>query len=93
MRLNEGEYKRKLKIFGLIFITLLIPFVIALANFTIIFLLQDKFGIINDSMPFIIHLIGLILLCCGLFLSKHKEKYLADAYIAGICFVSIFIGV
>ena len=60
MRLNKDEYKRKLKIFGLIFITLLLPFVISFANFTIIFLLQDTFGITNDSMSFIIHLIGLI---------------------------------
>ena len=44
MRLNKDEYKRKLKIFGLIFITLLLPFVISFANFTIIFLLQDTFG-------------------------------------------------
>lgn len=86
--------KRKLKILGIIFITLLIPFVIALANFTIIFLLQDKFGITNDSIPFIIHLIGLILQCVLLWIIfiKTKEKYLADAYIAGICFISIFIG-
>lgn len=94
VRLNKDEYKRKLKIFGLIFITLLLPFVISLANFTIIFLLQDTFGIANDSMSFIIHLIGLILQCVLLWIIfiKTKEKYLADAYIAGICFISIFIG-
>jgi len=66
VRLNEGEYKRKLKIFG----------------------------IANDVIPFVIHLIGLILQCVLLWIIfiKTKEKYLADAYIAGICFISIFIG-
>ena len=66
MRLNEGEYKRKLKIFG----------------------------IAIDVIPFVIHLIGLILQCVLLWIIfiKTKEKYLADAYIAGICFISIFIG-
>lgn len=86
--------KRKLKIFGLIFITLLIPFVIAFVNFIIVFLLKDKFRITNDLIPFVINFIGLILLCVLLWIIfiKAKEKYLADAYIASICFISIFIG-
>ena len=79
MRLNKDEYKRKLKIFGLIFITLLLPFVISFANFTIIFLLQHTFGVLQCVLLWIIFI-------------KTKEKYLADAYIAGICFISIFIG-
>ena len=94
MRLNEGEYKRKLKIFGIIFITLLMPFAMEFANFIIIFSLRYRFEITNDSMPFVIHLIGLILLFVFLWIIfiKTKEKYLVDAYIAGICFISIFIG-
>lgn len=85
---------KKLKIFGIIFIVLLLPFVINFVSLIIISLLQERFGITNDVIPFIIHLIGLILQCVSLWIIfiKTKEKYLADAYIAGICFVSIFIG-
>lgn len=54
--------KRKLKILGIIFITLLMPLVINFVNFIIIFSLQDRFRITNNSIPFTIHLFGLILL-------------------------------
>lgn len=86
--------KRKLKILGIIFITLLMPLVINFVNFIIIFSLQDRFRITNNSIPFTIHLFGLILLFVFLWIIfiKTKEKYLADAYISGICLISIFIG-
>ena len=87
--------KKKLKIFGIIFIVLLMPFIINFVNLIIIFSLQYRFGITNDLMPFLIHSIGLILLFVLLWIIfiKTKEKYLADSYIAGICFISIFIGI
>lgn len=86
--------KRKLKILGIIFITLLMPLVINFVNFIIIFSLQDRFGITNNSIPFIIHLFGLILLFVFLWIIfiKTKERYLADAYIAFICLIAVFIG-
>lgn len=45
-------------------------------------------------MPFVASLIGLILLLILLWFIfiKTKEKYLADAYIASICLIAIFIG-
>lgn len=83
--------KRKLKILGIIFITLLIPFVINFVDFIIIFSLKYKFGATDDLLPFLINSIGLIALLAFLWLIfiKAKEKYLADAYIAGICFVFV----
>lgn len=86
--------KRKLKILGIIFITLLMPLVINFVNFIIIFSLQDRFRITNNSIPFTIHLFGLILLFVFLWIIfiKTKERYLADAYIAFICLIAVFIG-
>lgn len=87
--------KRKLKIFGIIFITLFMPFVINILNLIIIFSLEDSLEITNDSIPFItMHLIGLILLFVFLWIIfiKTKERYLADAYIAFICLIAVFIG-
>lgn len=50
--------KRKLKIFGIIFIILFMPFVINILNLIIIFSLEDSLEMTNDSIPFIIHLIN-----------------------------------
>ena len=84
--------KRKLKVFGIIIITLLLPFIINFVNLMITPLILYRFGITDDSI--IIHLIGLIALLCVLWIIfiKTKEKYLADAHIAGICFIAAFIG-
>lgn len=85
--------KRKLTILGIVILTLLMPFVINILNLIIIFSLEESFEITNDSIPFAIHLIGLILLCIvsWIIFKKTKEKYLADAYIAFICLIAVFI--
>lgn len=86
--------KRKCKIFGIIFITLLLPFILNITNIIIIFLLKYRLGIINKSMPIILGGATLIVLfvLLGIIFSKVKAVYLADAYIAGICFIALWIG-
>ncbi len=86
--------KRKLTILGIVILTLLMSFVINILNLIIIFSLEDSLEITNDSIPFIIHLIGLILLFIFLWIIfiKTKERYLADTYIAFICLIAVFIG-
>ncbi len=49
MRLNKDEYKRKLKIFGLIFITLLLPFVISFANITRYIWDYERFNVFYNT--------------------------------------------
>ncbi|KPH56547.1 hypothetical protein HPU229334_07945 [Helicobacter pullorum] len=86
--------KRKPIILGIVILTLLMPFVINILNLIIIFSLEESFEITNDSIPFVIHLIGLILLFIFLWIIfiKTKEKYLADAYVAFICLIAVFMG-
>lgn len=86
--------KRKLTILGIVILTLLMPFIINILNLIIIFSLEESFEIVDDSIPFAIHLIGLILLCIvsWIIFKKTKEKYLADAYIAFICLIAVFMG-
>ncbi|WP_278824448.1 hypothetical protein [Helicobacter pullorum] len=86
--------KRKLAILGIIALILSMPFIINILNLIIIFSLEDSFEITNDSIPFAIHLIGLILLCIvsWIIFKKTQEKYLVDAYIAFICLIAVFMG-
>lgn len=86
--------KRKLTILGIIILTLLMPFIINILNLIIIFSLEDSFEIVDDSVSFMINLIGLVLQCIvsWIIFIKTKEKYLADAYIAFICLIAVFMG-